>query len=121
MPNFVKIKSGNDYLILNTEIVDSVFKGDGQRKINCNGGLTIYTDATFDDIAAALIPSKDPSPTTEEYSDSQTIDPATLGDKVTIHRRRYFDNGEMAGYMFFGVTGYAGKEKIAAIFEKLPR
>ncbi|WP_227731479.1 hypothetical protein [Yersinia proxima] len=121
MSNFVKIKSGNDYLILNTEIVNSVFKSDGKRKINCKGGLTIYTDATFDDITAALIPSKDAGPTAEEYSDSETINPSTLGDRVTIHRRRYFDNGEMAGYLFFGVTGYATKEEIAAVFEKLPR
>ncbi|EMZ5860591.1 hypothetical protein ABEH95_002990 [Yersinia enterocolitica] len=121
MPNFVKIKSGNDYLILNTEVVDSVFKGDEQRKINCKGGLTISTDATFDDITAALIPAKQTCPTAEEYSDSETIAPSTLGEKVTIHRRRYFNNGEMAGYLFYGVTGYASKEEIAEIFKKLPR
>lgn len=121
MSNFVKIKSGNDYLILNTAIVDSVFKGGEQRKINCNGGLTIYTDATFDDIAAALIPAKQTCSTVEEYSECETINPASLGEEITIHRRRYFNNGEMGGYLFYGVTGYASKEEIAEIFKKLPR
>ncbi|HDL7481026.1 hypothetical protein [Yersinia sp. 2466 StPb PI] len=121
MSNFVKIKSGNDYLILNTAIVDSVFKGGEQRKINCNGGLTIYTDATFDDIAAALIPAKQTCPTVEEYSECETINPASLGEEITIHRRRYFNHGEVAGYLFFGVTGCATKEEVAAVFEKLPR
>ncbi|HFF8642767.1 TPA: hypothetical protein ACGE8N_004158 [Yersinia enterocolitica] len=121
MSNFVKIKSGNDYLILNTAIVNSVFKGDEKRQINCKGGLTISTDATFDDITAALIPSKEAGPTAEEYSECETINPASLGEEITIHRRRYFNHGEVAGYLFFGVTGCATKEEVAAVFEKLPR
>lgn len=121
MPNFVKIKLSNSYLIINANNVDSVMDCVDYRLIHQIDGGRIRTMAALDDITAALIPAKQTSTTAEKYSDSETIAPSTLGEKVTIHRRRYFNNGEMAGYLFYGVTGYASKEEIAEVFEKLPR
>ncbi|HDL6695793.1 TPA: hypothetical protein ACXR7K_002841 [Yersinia enterocolitica] len=121
MSNFVKINKGDKYFILNTESVESVFPDAPGSIIKLLNGDPIRTFAEIDDIAAALIPAKQTCPTAEECSECETMNPASLGEKITIHRRRYFDNGEMAGYLFFGVTGYATKEEIAELFKKLPR
>ncbi|MFQ6250692.1 hypothetical protein [Yersinia enterocolitica] len=121
MSCFVKIKKDDEYFIINTESVESVFPDAPGSIIKLLNGGTIRTFAEIDGIAAALIPTQQTSPTAEKYSDSETVAPSTLGEKVTIHRRRYFNNGEMGGYLFYGVTGYASKEEIAEIFKKLPR
>ncbi|CNJ74411.1 TPA: hypothetical protein U5E00_004266 [Yersinia enterocolitica] len=121
MSNLVEIKSTGSNIIINVATIDSVMDCGEYRQINQLSGEYIRTMATLADITAALIPAKQTCPTAEEYSDSETIAPSTLGEKVTIHRRRYFNNGEMAGYLFYGVTGYASKEEIAEVFEKLPR
>ncbi|CQH41998.1 hypothetical protein [Yersinia enterocolitica] len=121
MSNFVKIKKDDKYFILNTESVESVFPDAPGSIIKLLNGDSIRTFAEIDVIAAALVPSKEAGHTAEEYSECETINPASLGEEITIHRRRYFNHGEVAGYLFFGVTGCATKEVVAAVFEKLPR
>ncbi|CRY69153.1 hypothetical protein [Yersinia pekkanenii] len=59
MSNFVKIKCAKGFFILNTEMVESVFPAGSSSVIKYPGDNRMHISATFDDIAAALIPASD--------------------------------------------------------------
>ncbi|CNK20266.1 PBSX family phage portal protein [Yersinia aldovae] len=97
MSKFVKIKSGDSHLIVNTDNIESIMEDGEYRKIYKLNGGCIRTMATFDDITAAIIPV--------EVKQFVAIDtdskPVALRSEGAIFRPRYYHNDAHAGFILF--------------------